>query len=126
MNCMLLSSSLVGLVAGHASLIMPPSRNGIDSQLPPWHNTPNPPATGWIEPYSCKCTNGTEEYCNSGQGCFWFSQGCTIGCKECDGKGARIPNWDHCPGESIEPTVNDPRLVVMFVHCFSVCMMVQV
>jgi hypothetical protein len=50
-------------------------------------------------------------FCNSGQGCFWFSQGCTIGCKACDGCGARIPKWDHCPLDSIKPTVNDPKCV---------------
>ena len=34
----------------------------------------------------------------SSQACFWFSQGCTIGCEACDGQGARYPSWDHCPG----------------------------
>ena len=32
-------------------------------------------------------------------------QGCTIGCKACDGIGARLANYDHCPGESIKPTL---------------------
>jgi len=54
--------------------------------------------TGWIEPYNCRCTNGTDAECNSGQSCFWFSQGCTIGCAACDGQGQRFPSWDHCPG----------------------------
>jgi|TARA_B110000090_G_scaffold6016_1_gene6236 hypothetical protein len=92
-------------------MIMPPSRNAIDATLPAWHNSniSNPPETGTIEPYNCRCTNGTEPFCNSGQGCFWFSQGCTIGCSKCDGLGARIPKWDHCPLESIKPTVNDPQ-----------------
>lgn len=98
-------------VTAHASMIMPPSRNAIDATLPAWHNSniSNPPETGTIEPYNCRCTNGTEPFCNSGQGCFWFSQGCTIGCSKCDGLGARIPKWDHCPLESIKPTVNDPQ-----------------
>ena len=51
------------------------------------------------------CLFACTEPCNSGQACFWFSQGCTIGCSKCDGKGARLPNYDHCPGESIEPTL---------------------
>ena len=84
-------------VLGHASLIMPPSRNAIDSTLPAWSNGKHP-NTGWIEPYNCGCTNGTEAECNSGQSCFWFSQGCTIGCEACDGQGQRYPSWDHCPG----------------------------
>ena len=27
------------------------------------------------------------------------AEGCTIGCKACDGNGTRIPNIDHCPDE---------------------------
>ena len=86
-----------GLLLGHASLIMPPPRNAIDSELPAWSHGKHP-MTGWIEPYNCRCTNGTESECNSGQSCFWFSQGCTIGCEKCDGNGQRYPSWDHCPG----------------------------
>lgn len=95
-------------------MIMPPSRNSIDSELPAWANGHFPP-TGTIEPYACTCTNGTD-VCNSGQSCFWFSQGCSIGCKACDGKGARIPNYDHCPGESIKATLNDPKYRTANVH----------
>ena len=47
---------------------------------------------------NCACTNGTEPECSSGQSCFWFSQGCTVGCEKCDGRGQRYPSWDHCPG----------------------------
>lgn len=94
------------LVSGHASMIMPPARNAIDSETPAWSHGKHPP-TGFIEPYTCACTNGTEvrtpifvslcprptiplattvltclfdpraqPECNSGQACFWFSQGC--------------------------------------------------
>ena len=28
-----------------------------------------------------------------------YAEGCTIGCKACDGNGTRIPNIDHCPDE---------------------------
>ena len=101
---------LQAFVLGHASMIMPPTRNAIDSVLPAWSGGKHPP-TGWIEPYSCKCTNGTGE-CNSGQSCFYFSQGCTIGCSRCDGNGTRVPNFDHCPGESIAPTL-DPKYRTM-------------
>ena len=48
--------------------------------------------------YNCRCTNGTD-ICNNGQSCFWFSNGCTPGCKACDGNGNRYPNFDHCPDE---------------------------
>ena len=66
--------AFVARAAGHASMIMPPTRNSIDSELPAWSGGKHP-MTGWIEPYNCGCTNGTSE-CNSGQSCFWFSQGC--------------------------------------------------
>ena len=55
-------------VAGHASLIMPITRNAIDSTLEPWSHGKHP-QTGWIEPYNCGCTNGTEAECQSGQSC---------------------------------------------------------
>ena len=108
---LLTNTCVLFLLILQASMVMPPSRNAIDSTLPQWHNVNNsqPPETGSIEPYNCRCTNSSEPYCNSGQGCFWFSQGCTIGCSKCDGLGARLPHYDHCPLESIKPTVNDPK-----------------
>lgn len=56
------------------------------------------PETGLIEPYTCRCNNGTD-VCSSGQSCFWFTQGSSIGCLTADGNGTRLPNLDHCPGE---------------------------
>eukprot|EP00038_Savillea_parva_P031980 m.92554 g.92554 ORF g.92554 m.92554 type:complete len:391 (-) comp9961_c0_seq3:1265-2437(-) len=114
---LMLATTLLALLtehaAGHASLIMPVPRNAVDNDPgTPWSGGQHP-ATGWMQPYTCACTNGSEPTCNSGQACFWFSQGCTIGCSKCDGQGARIPNWDHCPNESIRPTVNDPRYLTM-------------
>ena len=82
-------------VESHGSMVMPAPRNAIDSQLPAWSGGKHP-MTGSIQPYNCRCANGTDE-CNSGQACFWFSQGCSIGCQSCDGNGTRIPGWDHCP-----------------------------
>jgi hypothetical protein len=68
----LLFSSLVATVCGHGSMIMPPSRNSVDADLPAWSHGKFP-KTGTIEPYTCSCNNGTSE-CSSGQSCFWFSQ----------------------------------------------------
>ena len=36
----------------HGSMIMPPSRNSVDAELPAWANGKYPP-TGLIEPYTC-------------------------------------------------------------------------
>lgn len=84
-------------VDAHGSMIMPPARNSIDVEDPRWSHGKHP-MTGTIEPYNCVCTNGTDT-CNNGQSCFWFSNGCTPGCKQCDGNGNRYPNFDHCPDE---------------------------
>jgi len=96
MRVALAGALLVGVDA-HGSMIMPPSRNSIDAETAAWSNG-NHPETGTIEPYNCGCTNGTDT-CNNGQSCFWFSNGCTPGCKACDGNGNRYPNFDHCPDE---------------------------
>jgi len=100
--------ALFATASSHASVIMPPSRNAVDSEPgTPWsgdHHS-NRPETGWMMPYGSACTNGTSE-CRSGQAAFWFSQGCGIGCKACNGNGSRIPNADNCP-ELPKPPANE-------------------
>ena len=39
----------LAMAHGHASMIMPPTRNAIDSTLPGWNDGKHP-ETGWIEP----------------------------------------------------------------------------
>ena len=94
----LLCSCLLLHAAGHGSMLMPLPRNAIDATDPRWSGGKHP-MTGGIEPYNCRCTNGTS-LCENGQACFWFSNGCTPGCKACDGNGNRYPNFDHCPDEA--------------------------
>lgn len=86
---------LVPLVAGHGAMLMPPPRNAIDSTIAgdDWGNGTN--GTGTLEHLHVQCTNGTQD-CHPGQSVFWFSQGCTPGCDECDHNGQRVPFWDHC------------------------------
>ena len=67
--------------------------------------------TGTIEPLGVQCQNGTAP-CKPGQSVFWFSQGCTPGCKSCDANGTRFANWDHCAHERtapFRPTLNLPK-----------------
>jgi hypothetical protein len=62
-----------------------------------------------LEKLHVQCTNGTVE-CRPGQSVFWFSQGCTPGCDECDHNGTRMPNWDHCAAtrkDPFQPTLAD-------------------
>lgn len=96
----------VPLAAGHGSVVYPPTRNSVDRNLPPWKGGKHPD-TGDKEPFGCVCSNGTKP-CDVGQSCFWFSNGCTIGCDKCDGNGARIPNSCRC-GQCANSTVNDPK-----------------
>ena len=106
--CRLLVLLSVGVaeVNSHASMIMPPGRNSVDADPGgAWANGKHP-TSGIVDPKRCVCVNGTSE-CSNGQSCFWFSQGCTIGCAKCDGDGTRLPNYDHCPHESIKPTLLD-------------------
>lgn len=95
---LLVALCLVAGAAGHGSMIMPPSRNSVDASPGMAWADGKHPETGLIEPYTCKCSNGTD-VCNNGQSCFWFTQGASVGCKSADGNGTRIPNLDHCPLE---------------------------
>lgn len=62
------------------------------------------PAWPQLEKLGIACVNGTEpDACHPGQSVFWFSQGCTPGCKACDHNGTRMPNWDHCADTRTEP-----------------------
>lgn len=89
--------------AGHAAMSFPKPRNSLDGALAPW--------TDWAYPCDDKhkgencsitfCENGKncEGSCPitarsavsdeltaiNGQSCYWFSNGCTIGCDQCDG-----------------------------------------
>lgn len=95
------------LVNGHGALVDPPTRNRIDASLP-W-NMRTPP-----EP--CTCANKTAgsagphstEGCDNAQACYWYSQGCTIGCPTCDSVNGR-QQADLC-GKGKAATVNDPNL----------------
>lgn len=97
--------ALVGCAAGHGSVVIPPPRNAVDRSLPPWKGGRFTPS-GTIEPFGCVCTNASG-ICESAQSCFWFSQGCTIGCKTCSGNGSRAFNLDVC-GSGMKATNNDP------------------
>ena len=124
MPCLL----LVGTTA-HNMLITPKPRNAIDSELPEWHGGIAPytwdPSGGGRHPFPkanyspavdgyfpCACRNGTVgTACESAQTCLWFSVGCTIGCKECDGgsQGGANPNAKDRCGGGMKATLNDPK-----------------
>jgi len=91
--------SLLVSVAGHGEIISPRCRNSVDYLV-----GVNVPAH-W--PSDKECTNITGGPCNNGQASFWYSQGCFIGCPECDHMSGRR-QIDLC-GLGKKATINDPK-----------------
>ena len=75
--------------------------------LPPWKDGKyyGPP-----DNWGCNCINASA-ICDVAQSCFWFSNGCTIGCAACDGgaKGPTNPNTKDRCGSGMRATINAPR-----------------
>jgi hypothetical protein len=83
------------LVSGHGAMVSPRSRNSIDYLV--GVNTPK----DW--PYDAGCVNITGDKCENGQAAFYYSQGCFIGCSECDHMSGRRQT-DLC-GNGMKPTL---------------------
>ena len=66
---------LAARARGHGSMVEPVPRNAIDRSLPKDQRSP---------PHTCDCANATGDACDVAQSCYWYSQGCTIGCPSCD------------------------------------------
>jgi hypothetical protein len=88
----MVGAALLVTVAGHGAVVLPRPRNAIDGALPPWsrgfnYPVPTPPLG---QAGACPIANRTSDH-NSGlsgalgQACFFFSNGCSIGCPSCDG-----------------------------------------
>lgn len=105
---MVSSRSVVFLVgapvaAGHGAMVIPPARNAVE-------------ALKGVPEYvagigSCPCANGganstSSLECSNANACYWFSQGCTIGCSTCDGTPTKFK--DLC-GSGTEFTLADPQ-----------------
>jgi hypothetical protein len=103
---MLTSIALVGLaagVAGHGAMTFPTPRNAIDATLPAFKKWAYP-CDATHQGVDCAITFcGNAQNCqgscpksahngvadaltaDNGQSCYWFSNGCMVGCDECDG-----------------------------------------
>jgi len=68
------------LVAGHGTLVSPLPRNAIDRGLTYNSRTPKHP---------CSCANASGTACDIGQSCYYYQQGCFIGCPACDSVSGR-------------------------------------
>lgn len=100
-------SACAALAAGHGAVVHPPPRNAVDKDLHPW-NGPVPADPNGVGGGTTWCPipgpNGTLSGRNA-QSCFWFSNGCAVGCDECDGTSrGPIP---HCPADPRVPCPAD-------------------
>mmetsp|Transcript_44385 Transcript_44385/g.100236 ORF Transcript_44385/g.100236 Transcript_44385/m.100236 type:complete len:435 (-) Transcript_44385:67-1371(-) len=95
--------AVVAVATGHGALSFPRPRNAIDGNLHPWsswsypcdstHKGGNCSITFCEDGHNCagSCPisshSGVKNALNAsnGQSCYWFSNGCTVGCDKCDG-----------------------------------------
>ena len=99
-------------VDAHGMLIIPRSRNSVDMDLPDFKDGKNPATMmggcNCADPMgSCPAALGPRADGN-GQPCFWFQQGCTIGCPECNLTKGHW-NTSACSKPTVSATVNDPK-----------------
>eukprot|EP00656_Telonema_subtile_P001283 TRINITY_DN10590_c0_g4_i1.p1 TRINITY_DN10590_c0_g4~~TRINITY_DN10590_c0_g4_i1.p1 ORF type:complete len:434 (+),score=70.86 TRINITY_DN10590_c0_g4_i1:45-1346(+) len=99
----LLLLATIEMASGHAAMTSPKPRNSLDGSLSPWTNWSYPCdsthqgdmcAIGFCEDgKNCQgsCAMPARDgipnslTASNGQSCYWFSNGCTVGCDECDG-----------------------------------------
>jgi hypothetical protein len=87
----------VAPAAAHSSLLIPPARNAVDRDLPPYRGGKFGRNLSYGLPpdnFGCDCVNATTGgavACEVGQSCLWFSNGCSIGCPTCDGGNISSP-----------------------------------
>ena len=99
---------LLPAAAAHSALTHPRPRNAIDADELPWGGpVPYPlPFEPWC-PFPSREAAGVDDRNLSGangQACFWFSNGCAIGCDECDGSTrGPIPSF-RCTEDNCTPT----------------------
>eukprot|EP00041_Stephanoeca_diplocostata_P039847 m.1638000 g.1638000 ORF g.1638000 m.1638000 type:complete len:400 (-) comp26550_c0_seq1:266-1465(-) len=92
-------------VLGHGAVSFPPPRNGIDGKIAPWNGSVPVPV-----PFDAWCAIPSHEHSGqlsgeNGQACFWFSNGCTIGCEKCDGNTrGPVPKFQYVGNASDPPS----------------------
>lgn len=92
----LLLWAVVDLVAGHGAMTLPPSRLSATTKLGG----------------NCFLAEAGEA-AQTGMTCFWFNEGCAIGCKSCGGLKCghlKASEFGKCCPEQMEPTLRDKAL----------------
>lgn len=83
---------LVGSASGHGAMTLPATRM----------------STSLKKGGLCEGTDPTVPYQN--ETCFWFNEGCSIGCNSCSKDCSHVKSaFGFCCPEQIQPTNNDPR-----------------
>jgi len=115
-GCLLVFACLLREANSHGAVVWPKPRNSLEGNIEPWSGAvpdPVPAVSNPNEGYWCPTgqleTGGLSG--ENGQACYWFSNGCSIGCPKCDGK-TRGPSihtdkMDTC-GLNFTATVCDP------------------
>lgn len=100
--------SLLPLAAdAHSALTIPRPRESIDSSEKPWgRDVPQPIPFEPLCPFPLEAAFHHDKRNLSGgngQACFWFSNGCAIGCDQCDGSTrGPIPSFECLDGQSAD------------------------
>jgi len=105
--------TVVVTVHGHGAVVHPPPRNAVDKDLFPWNTKPPCGDVG-----GCPSVETKTGWCpvpgadgkpsgQNGQSCFWFSNGCAVGCDTCDGSSrGPIPRCGYDPKKPCPPQKN--------------------
>lgn len=94
---MLAVTCFVAAVHTHGAVTIPTPRQSLDGKLAPWNGSVPEYPIPFDNPNWCVMPDSTSEdprnlSGSNGQACFWFNNGCDIGCDQCDGQtGQRVP-----------------------------------
>jgi hypothetical protein len=105
---------LAGVVPQHGAMTRPRPRNAVDGDVPPWSGAvPTTklgglPFTGWCPFPDANSSHPLNLTGANGQACFWFSNGCGIGCDVCDGV-TRGPIPVNLTGDCIDTFTSPPQ-----------------
>lgn len=99
-----ISASVFALAEAHSAMTIPRPRESVDSNEKPWGGpVPHPlPFEPWCPFPSHEAAAHDDRNISgaNGQACFWFSNGCAIGCDECDGSTrGPIPSFECVKGQ---------------------------
>eukprot|EP00040_Diaphanoeca_grandis_P025237 m.139565 g.139565 ORF g.139565 m.139565 type:complete len:437 (-) comp30067_c0_seq1:381-1691(-) len=122
----ILACACVNNVNGHGAMTFPRPRNAIDGQINPWtswsypcdatHQGANCTMTFCEDGKNCQGScpvsahNGVVDALNAsnGQSCYWFNNGCMIGCDKCDGTNN---HWGHGNQNFLYKGMNSQQLL---------------